>query len=100
MKTEGTGGSVVLSLSYTLDSRSPEPHGLFVAFVGEHVDGHDYAAGAVERGAAGVLGLRATGVPTVVVADAQAALQELARQVLRRLWESDPGPKVIAPKAA
>ena len=39
---------------------------------------------------------RATGVPTVVVADVQAALQELARQVLRRLWESDPGPKVIA----
>ena len=79
-----------------LDSRRPEPQGLFVAFAGEHVDGHEYAAGAVEGGAAGVLGSRATGVPTVVVADAQAALQELARQVLRRLWEHDPGPKVIA----
>ena len=30
-----------------LDSRSPEPGGLFVAFVGERVDGHDYAATAV-----------------------------------------------------
>ena len=38
--------------------------------------------GAVEGGAAAVLGSRATGVPTVVVADAQAALQELARRVL------------------
>jgi UDP-N-acetylmuramoyl-tripeptide--D-alanyl-D-alanine ligase len=79
-----------------LDSRAPEPGGLFVAFAGEHVDGHDFAAGAVQGGAAGVLGSRATGVPTVVVGDVQAALQELARQVLRRLWESDPGPKVIA----
>jgi UDP-N-acetylmuramoyl-tripeptide--D-alanyl-D-alanine ligase len=69
---------------------------LFVAFAGEHVDGHDYATTAVEGGAAAVLGTRATGVPGVVVADAQAALQELARQVLRRLWENDPGPKVIA----
>jgi UDP-N-acetylmuramoyl-tripeptide--D-alanyl-D-alanine ligase len=79
-----------------LDSRTPEPAGLFVAFAGEHVDGHDFAVGAVEGGAAAVLGSRATGVPTVLVADAQAALQELARQVLRRLWEADPGPKVVA----
>ena len=35
-----------------LDSRAPEPGGLFVAFAGEHVDGHDFAAGAVEGGAA------------------------------------------------
>ena len=35
-----------------LDSRQPEPGGLFVAVAGEHVDGHAYAAGAVEAGAA------------------------------------------------
>jgi UDP-N-acetylmuramoyl-tripeptide--D-alanyl-D-alanine ligase len=79
-----------------IDSRTPEPGGLFVALAGEHVDGHDFAAGAVETGAAGVLGSRASGVPTVVVDDTQAALQQLAGHVLRRLWESDPGPKVIA----
>jgi UDP-N-acetylmuramoyl-tripeptide--D-alanyl-D-alanine ligase len=79
-----------------LDSRAPEQRGLFVAFAGEHVDGHDYAAAAVEGGAAAVLGSWATGVPTILVVDVQAALQELARQVLRRLWESDPGPKVVA----
>jgi UDP-N-acetylmuramoyl-tripeptide--D-alanyl-D-alanine ligase len=93
--TDGDADIVVSGPAF-LDSRRPEPQGLFVAFAGEQVDGHDYAPGAVEGGAAGVLGSRATGVPTVVVADAQAALQELARQVLRRLWESDPGPKVIA----
>jgi UDP-N-acetylmuramoyl-tripeptide--D-alanyl-D-alanine ligase len=79
-----------------LDSRAPEPDGLFVAFAGEQVDGHDYARGAVEAGAAAVLGTRPTGMPTVVVPDAQAALQALAGQVLRRLWEVDPGPKTIA----
>ncbi len=70
-----------------LDSRTPETGGLFVAFEGEHVDGHDYAPGAVEGGAAGVLGSRATGVPTVLVSDAQAAVQELARVFLARRRE-------------
>ena len=67
-----------------LDSRSPEPGGLFVAFVGERVDGHEHAVAAVDAGAAGVLGSRATGVPTVVVDDVQQALQALARAVLAR----------------
>jgi UDP-N-acetylmuramoyl-tripeptide--D-alanyl-D-alanine ligase len=92
---DGDAGVEVSGAAF-LDSRSPEPHGLFVAFDGEHVDGHDFATAAVEGGAAGVLGSRATGVPTVVVADVQTSLQELARQVLRRLWEADPGPKVVA----
>jgi UDP-N-acetylmuramoyl-tripeptide--D-alanyl-D-alanine ligase len=68
-----------------LDSRSPEPGGLFVAFVGERVDGHEFAATAVDGGAAAVLASRPTGVPSVVVADTEAALQELARVVLSRL---------------
>ena len=68
-----------------LDSRTPEPGGLFAAFAGEHVDGHDFAAAAVAGGAAAVLGSRPTGVATVVVPDAGAALQELARTVLGRL---------------
>jgi UDP-N-acetylmuramoyl-tripeptide--D-alanyl-D-alanine ligase len=91
----GTTEPVVTGPAF-LDSRAPEPGGLFVAFEGEHVDGHDYAPGAVEGGGAAVLGTRATGVPTVLVGDAQAALQELARQVLRRLREAGDGPKVLA----
>jgi UDP-N-acetylmuramoyl-tripeptide--D-alanyl-D-alanine ligase len=68
-----------------LDSRAPEPGGLFVAFVGERVDGHEFAARAVQGGAAAVLGSRETGVPSVLVEDTEAALQELARVVLSRL---------------
>ena len=42
------------------------PGGLFVAFAGEQVDGHDFAAAAIAAGAVGVLGTRrSTGVPTV-----------------------------------
>jgi len=68
--THVTGGAYV-------DTRSPEPHGLFVAVVGEHVDGHDYAAGAHA-----VLGSRPTGSPTVVVDDPVTALGRLARHVV------------------
>ena len=79
-----------------LDSRSPEPDGIFVAFAGEHVDGHDYAMAAVEGGAAAVLGTRATGAPTVLVDDARAALQVLAREVLQRLREEGMWLRVLA----
>lgn len=73
-----------------LDSRVPEPGGLFVALAGEHADGHDHALGAVAGGAAAVLASRATGAPGVVVDDVRAALQQLAREVLRRLRGARP----------
>ena len=80
---DADGGRVVDGAAF-LDTRAPEPGGLFVAFVGERADGHDHALAAVEAGAAAVLGTRATGAPSVLVDDAQAALQELARVVLLR----------------
>ncbi|MDT4995504.1 MAG: UDP-N-acetylmuramoyl-tripeptide--D-alanyl-D-alanine ligase, partial [Actinoplanes sp.] len=61
------------------------PGGLFVAFAGERVDGHDFAAAAVAAGAAGVLGARDTGQPGVVVEDQLVALARLARVVVDRL---------------
>jgi UDP-N-acetylmuramoyl-tripeptide--D-alanyl-D-alanine ligase len=71
-----------------IDSRQVVPGALFVAVRGERADGHDFAAGAVESGAAGVLAERPLdGVPAVVVDDVVAALGELARGVLRRLPE-------------
>ncbi|MGY2875292.1 UDP-N-acetylmuramoyl-tripeptide--D-alanyl-D-alanine ligase [Marmoricola sp. URHA0025 HA25] len=79
-----------------LDTRRPEPGGLFVAIAGEHVDGHDFAEAAVEGGAAAVLGSRPTGVPTVVVPDVQQALQQLAAEVLRRLRRSGRKLRVVA----
>ncbi|MGA5300705.1 UDP-N-acetylmuramoyl-tripeptide--D-alanyl-D-alanine ligase [Nucisporomicrobium flavum] len=69
------------------DSRALLPGGLFVAFAGEKVDGHDYAAKAVAAGAAGVLGSRDTGRPGVVVDDPLAALAKLAHVVVGRLPE-------------
>jgi len=65
-----------------VDSRAVVPGGLFVAVVGERVDGHEYAAAAVQAGAAAVLGSRPTGVPTVVVDDPVTALGTLARHVV------------------
>ncbi|CAM5567183.1 UDP-N-acetylmuramoyl-tripeptide--D-alanyl-D-alanine ligase [Streptomyces pilosus] len=67
------------------DSREAGPGSLFVAFVGERVDGHDYAAAVVEAGAAAVLASRPVGVPAIVVEDVQAALGALARHVVGRL---------------
>ena len=88
--------SLVVTGPAFLDSRNPEAGGLFVAFAGEHVDGHDYAPGAVTGGAAAVLGSRPTGAPTVLVTDARAALQLLAAHVLARLRSDGPGPSVLA----
>jgi UDP-N-acetylmuramoyl-tripeptide--D-alanyl-D-alanine ligase len=69
----------------SVDSRELEQGGLFVAVAGEHVDGHDYAARAVEGGAAAVLCQRPVGVPAVVVTDVPAALGALAHHVVGRL---------------
>jgi UDP-N-acetylmuramoyl-tripeptide--D-alanyl-D-alanine ligase len=67
------------------DSRRIGPGGLFVAFRGENVDGHDFAAAAADAGAAGVLGTRDTGRPGIVVGDPLVALARLARAVVDRL---------------
>lgn len=63
-----------------VDTRAAVAGGLFVAVVGERVDGHDYA-----DGAHAVLGSRPTGAPTVVVDDPVVALGRLARHVVDRL---------------
>ncbi|MFD4546858.1 UDP-N-acetylmuramoyl-tripeptide--D-alanyl-D-alanine ligase [Streptomyces sp. NPDC058466] len=67
------------------DSREVESGSLFVAFVGERVDGHDFAEAVIEAGAVAVLASRPVGVPAIVVTDVQAALGALARHVVERL---------------
>ncbi|WP_328453415.1 UDP-N-acetylmuramoyl-tripeptide--D-alanyl-D-alanine ligase [Streptomyces sp. NBC_00386] len=67
------------------DSREVESGSLFVAFVGERVDGHDYAGAVIAAGAAAVLASRPVGVPAIVVDDVQTALGALARHVVERL---------------
>ncbi|HET6855843.1 MAG TPA: UDP-N-acetylmuramoyl-tripeptide--D-alanyl-D-alanine ligase [Streptomyces sp.] len=68
-----------------IDSRQVGPGSLFVAFAGEHVDGHDYARRAVDSGAAAVLATRPVGVPAIVVDDVVRALGALASAVVERL---------------
>ncbi|WP_395694921.1 UDP-N-acetylmuramoyl-tripeptide--D-alanyl-D-alanine ligase [Nocardioides sp.] len=76
----GDVADLVVSGPPYVDTRTPEPGGLFVAVVGERVDGHAFAAGAHA-----VLGSRPTEAPTVVVDDPVVALGRLARHVVDEL---------------
>lgn len=49
------------------DSRAVTAGGLFLALPGARSDGHDFAAAAVQAGAAAVLAARPVGVPAIVV---------------------------------
>lgn len=80
-------GSVTVTAPAVLDSRQARQGSLFVAFAGEHADGHDHAEQAGRAGAVAVLASRPTALPTVVVEDARAALQALAAHVVGRLRE-------------
>ncbi|MGN6444184.1 UDP-N-acetylmuramoyl-tripeptide--D-alanyl-D-alanine ligase [Amnibacterium sp.] len=77
----------VVSGAVETDSRQIEPGGVFVARVGESMDGHDFAAAALERGAALLVVERALDldVPQVVVADGTLALAALAKEVVARV---------------
>jgi UDP-N-acetylmuramoyl-tripeptide--D-alanyl-D-alanine ligase len=77
--------AVVVTGPVVIDSREVKPGSLFAAFTGEQVDGHDYAARAMEAGAVAVLAARPVGVPAIVVDDVQTALGALARSVVERL---------------
>lgn len=80
--------SATVSGSVEFDSRKVGPGSLFVAFPGEKVDGHDYAATALAAGAVAVLGTREVPeVPMVLVDDALTAMGRLARAAVARLPE-------------
>jgi len=74
------GGSVSFTAAST-DSRTLPKDTLFVALKGPNFDGHEYAAAAKARGAAGALVERelSVDIPQVVVPDALAALSSFAR---------------------
>ncbi|HEU4676297.1 MAG TPA: UDP-N-acetylmuramoyl-tripeptide--D-alanyl-D-alanine ligase [Motilibacteraceae bacterium] len=81
--------AVVVTAPASVDSRSVQPGGLFVAVPGEHVDGHDFARGAVDAGAAAALVARADldVAPAVRAEDTVAALQALGAAVRDRVAE-------------
>jgi UDP-N-acetylmuramoyl-tripeptide--D-alanyl-D-alanine ligase len=67
------------------DSRKITDGGLFLALPGARVDGHDFAAAAVEAGAVAVLATHPVGVPAIVVDSGLAALGRLASFVAAQL---------------
>ncbi|WP_328957178.1 UDP-N-acetylmuramoyl-tripeptide--D-alanyl-D-alanine ligase [Kitasatospora purpeofusca] len=80
----GADPDALVTAPVEVDSRKVRPGGLFAAFVGEHVDGHDYADRALAAGAVAVLASRPVGGPTVLVDSVVDALGKLARAVVGR----------------
>lgn len=71
--------------SVVKDSRDASPGSLYVAFVGEHVDGHEFAPAAAASGAVLCLVTQPVAAPHVLVDDATTALGALARAYLALL---------------
>jgi len=71
--------------SVVKDSREVTPGALYVAFVGERVDGHDFASAAAAAGAELCLVSQHVDAPHVLVDDVEAALGMLARAYLALL---------------
>ncbi|MWB98654.1 UDP-N-acetylmuramoyl-tripeptide--D-alanyl-D-alanine ligase [Agromyces seonyuensis] len=80
-------GTTLVSGPVTTDSREVVPGGVFVAKPGEHSDGHLFAAGAVESGAALLIVEHEVdaAAPQLVVEDAVVALGALAAEVVSRV---------------
>jgi UDP-N-acetylmuramoyl-tripeptide--D-alanyl-D-alanine ligase len=77
--------------AYSIDSRTIGPGQLFFAVKGERLDGHDYVASALEKGAVGAVVRKdqlhryASHAGLLAVEDTLTALQTLATAV-RKLW--------------
>jgi UDP-N-acetylmuramoyl-tripeptide--D-alanyl-D-alanine ligase len=88
-----TGGRLIAGASsrefhgVSTDSRTIAPGALFVALRGDRFDGHKFVAGALARGAAGVLAsapVSAIAVAVISVPDTLEALQRLGHDIRRR----------------
>jgi len=90
----------LMATGYSIDSRTVAPGELFFAVRGERHDGHDFAVGALERGAIAAVVSRARAAtlpdaalahPLLIAEDPLQAMQTLATHV-RRQW----GRRVVA----
>jgi UDP-N-acetylmuramoyl-tripeptide--D-alanyl-D-alanine ligase len=73
-----------------IDSRKIKPGNLFVPFIGEHTDGHQYVESAIKSGAAAALWQKDVPnpplhLPILLVDNSLMALQELARKYRQEL---------------
>lgn len=92
----GATGTERVTGTARIDSRAVQEGDLFVAFVGEHTDGHRFVGAAHEAGA-GISLVSARGQdPAVLVDDVQQALSALAHAQLVRAREAVPDLKVVA----
>lgn len=69
--TGGADPDALVTSSVEFDSRKLSPGSLFVALPGQRVDGHDFAAAAVEAGAVAVLAAREVDAPAIVLPKAE-----------------------------
>src|SRR5699024_10927467 len=103
----GATGDELVTGTARIDSREVGPGDLFAAFLGEHVDGHDFLDAARTAGAALSLVTDAAAaaehsLPAVRVDDVRDALAALARAQLARpvrrtpSWWSSPSPAAPA----
>ena len=81
----GPGDNAAVVTALTVDSRMVIPGALFVALPGEHVDGHDYVAAALDAGAAAALTRHPVNdALCLVVVDPLVALGRLSRYLIDR----------------
>ena len=95
----GSTGEECVHGKASVDSRVIDSGDLFVAFEGEHVDGHDFVSAAEKGGAAAALVTKtdqALALPAIQVEDPLAALDILARHELESARASAEPPIVIA----
>jgi UDP-N-acetylmuramoyl-tripeptide--D-alanyl-D-alanine ligase len=82
---EHAATSVVIDGPVVTDSREAGPGGLYIARVGEQMDGHQFVASAAGLGAVAAMTTRVVDdLPCVVVDDIQEGLAALARAVVDR----------------
>ncbi|HJG52382.1 MAG TPA: UDP-N-acetylmuramoyl-tripeptide--D-alanyl-D-alanine ligase [Brachybacterium faecium] len=97
----GATGDELVTGTARIDSREVGPGDLFAAFLGEHVDGHDFLDAARTAGAALSLVTDAAAaaehsLPAVRVDDVRDALAALARAQLARARQENPQLVVLA----
>ncbi len=83
-------GGAFAANGVSIDTRTIEPGDLFVALAGVR-DGHEFAAQALAKGAAGVLASRPVNGPSLQVADVFAALEGLAVAARERAPQAQRG---------
>ncbi|MCW2492851.1 MAG: UDP-N-acetylmuramoylalanyl-D-glutamyl-2,6-diaminopimelate-D-alanyl-alanyl ligase, partial [Frankiales bacterium] len=81
----GLAETVVVTGKVEFDSRRVQPGDLFLAFVGDRVDGHDFARQALDAGAVAMISTRPLPMGSVVVTDPIEAITALADHVGHQL---------------